>query len=327
MASPRAEALAAPAPPALPGALLALLVNHVNVGILTLSPDGVVSQWNKFLHAHTGVPAEDAVGRNLFERFPDLPRAWLERKLRSVFLLKNFAFSSWRQRPYLFRMDNHRPLTGGAEPMRQDCTFIPLIQGGEVKAVSIVIVDATDTYESQLRLDATLERLAAQSERDGLTGIYNRRKLEQVLEHELQRARRYRQPLSLLMFDIDHFKRINDTHGHLIGDEAIRHVATKAVSTLRVTDFVARYGGEEFVALLPGEEIAGAQIAAERLRQAVAKPFSADAEVTLSITISLGVTGLRPDTAGATKLLAEADHALYASKQGGRNRVTVFAPP
>src|SRR5262249_59343090 len=104
------------------------------------------------------------------------------------------------------------------------------------------------------------------------------------------RARRYKQNLSVLMFDIDHFKKVNDTHGHLVGDEAIRHVAKKAVSTLRGTDFVARYGGEEFVALLPGEEISGAQIAAERLRQAAAKPFSAGAALTLAVTINAGVT-------------------------------------
>jgi diguanylate cyclase (GGDEF)-like protein len=126
------------------------------------------------------------------------------------------------------------------------------------------------------------------------------------------------------MFDIDHFKRVNDTHGHLVGDEAIRHVATKALSTLRMTDFVARYGGEEFVALLPGEELSGAQIAAERLREAAAKPFTALGEVPLSITISAGVTSLRPDTPDAKALLSEADQALYASKNGGRNRVTTF---
>jgi diguanylate cyclase (GGDEF)-like protein len=266
------------------------------------------------------------VGRNLYERFAELPRDWLERKLRSVFLLKNFAFTSWRQRPYLFRIDNHRPLTGGSEPMRQDCTFIPLVHDGQVKAVSIVIIDVTDTYESQTRLDETLATLAAQSERDSLTGIYNRRKLEQVLGAEVQRARRYQQNLAVLMFDIDHFKRINDSHGHLVGDEAIRHVATKAVSTLRVTDFVARYGGEEFVALLPGEEISGAEIAAERLREAVAKPFSG-AGVPLAVSISIGVTGLRADTGSPEILLSEVDQALYASKQNGRNRVTVFAPP
>jgi diguanylate cyclase (GGDEF)-like protein len=103
-------------------------------------------------------------------------------------------------------------------------------------------------------------------------------------------------------------------------------VATKAVSTLRVTDFVARYGGEEFVALLPGEELSGGTIAAERLRQAAAKPFSVLKEVPLSVTISVGVTSLRPDTADSKTLLSEADQALYGSKKGGRNRVTVFTP-
>jgi len=324
MSSLRAELRHEAATPTLPVALLALLVDHVNVGILTVDAGGTVLQWNRFLHAHTGIAAKDVVGCNLYERFTELPRTWLERKLRRVFLLKNFAFTSWKQRPFLFRIENHRPLTGGTEPMRQDCTFIPLIEGGEVKAVSIVIIDATDTYESQARLDETLAMLAAQSERDALTGVYNRRKLEQILEAELQRARRYKHGLSLLMFDIDHFKRINDGHGHLIGDEAIRHVAKKAVSTLRITDSVARYGGEEFVALLPGEGLTGAAIAAERLRQAVAHPFTAGGEISLAITISVGVSSLRAETDGVKGLLSEADAALYASKHGGRNRVTLF---
>jgi diguanylate cyclase (GGDEF)-like protein len=327
MSSRRAETPPAPAPaPALPMALLAALVERINVGILTVAADGTVLQWNRFLQAHTRLAPEEVVGRNLYERFPELSRPWLERKLRSVFLLKNFAFTSWKQRPFLFRFDNHRPLTGGTEPMRQDCAFIPLIADGDVRAVSIVIIDATDTYESQTRLDETLAALAAQSERDALTGVYNRRKLEEVLENEIKRARRYKQSLSALMFDIDHFKRINDTHGHLVGDEAIRHVASRAVSTLRVTDFVARYGGEEFVALLPGEEISGATIAAERLREAASKPFTALGEVPLSLTISVGVTCFRPAVADAKALLAEADQALYASKHAGRDRVTVFTP-
>jgi diguanylate cyclase (GGDEF)-like protein/PAS domain S-box-containing protein len=324
MSSPLAEPRREAAAPLLPGGLLALLVDNVNVGILTVDSSGTVLQWNRFLHAHTGIAAQDVLGRNLYERFTALPRDWLESKLRRVFLLKNFAFTSWRQRPFLFRVDNHRPLTGSTEPMRQDCTFIPLIEGGEVKAVSIVVTDATDTYESQTRLNETLAMLAAQSERDALTGVYNRRKLEQILEAELQRARRYKHNLSVLMFDIDHFKKVNDVHGHLIGDEAIRHVAKKAISTFRVTDSVARYGGEEFVAVLPEEAVTGAAIAAERLRTAVAVPFVAGGEIPLTITISIGVTILRPDTDGVKGLLTEADGALYASKHAGRNRVTVF---
>jgi diguanylate cyclase (GGDEF)-like protein len=326
MGSPQADPTAGLAPAELPAGFLALLIDRVNVGIVTVDAIGTVMQWNRFLHAHTCLSPDQVVGQNLYERFPELPRAWLERKLRSVFLLKNFAFTSWRQRPYLFRFDNHRPLTGGTEPMRQDCAFIPLERDGEVKAVSIVISDATDTYESQTRLDEALKALAAQSERDAMTGAYNRRKLEQVLDAEIKRARRYPQYLSAVMFDIDHFKRVNDTHGHLVGDEAIKHVASRAMAILRVTDFVARYGGEEFVALLPGEEISGAAKAAERLRVAAATPFTALAEVPLSVTISLGVATLRPDTADGKALLAEADKALYASKTAGRNRVTVYTP-
>jgi diguanylate cyclase (GGDEF)-like protein len=325
MASPPAEALPVAAAQ-MPPALLALLVDRLNVGIVTVTADGTILQWNRFLHAHTRLSPDQVVGKNLYDRFPELPRAWLEHRLRTVFLLKNGAFTSWRQRSYLFRIETHRPLTGGGEAMRQDCAFIPLVNGTDVVAVSIVIIDATDTYESQTRLDATMAELAAQSEKDSLTGIYNRRKLGQILDNEIQRARRYHGNLSVLMFDIDHFKRINDTHGHLIGDDAIRHVAKKAETTLRGTDFVARYGGEEFVALLPGEELSGATKAAERLREAVAMPFGTMAETSLSLTISIGVTQFRADTADGKALLNEADQALYTSKQTGRNRVTVFAP-
>ena len=309
---------------ALPPALLALLVDRINVGIFTVTADGTVLQWNRFLHAHTRVAPEDVVGRNIYERFPDLPREWLERKLRSVFVIKNFAFSSWKQRPFLFRFEGQRPVSGGAEAMRQDCAFIPLVHDGVVKAVSVAILDATDTYESQTRLDATLAMLAAQSERDALTGVYNRRKLSELLEMEVKRALRYNQTFGLVMLDIDHFKKINDTHGHLVGDEAIRHVAQRAVSTLRTTDVVARYGGEEFVVFLPGEDVEGAALAAERLREAARQPWKTLTDVDLTLTISLGVTEFRPAAADAKTLLAEADRALYASKEGGRDRVSVF---
>jgi diguanylate cyclase (GGDEF)-like protein len=328
MSSAPADSKAAPATAdCLSAPLLALLVDHINVGILTVSPDATVLQWNRFLEAHTRLPAQEVIGRNLYERFPDLPRAWLERKLQSVFLLKNFAFTSWKQRPYLFRLEGHRPLSSGVEAMRQDCAFFPLLHDGCVKAISVVIIDATEAYESQTRLDETLAVLAAQSERDGLTGIFNRRKLEEVLAVEILRARRYKQKLGLMMFDIDHFKKVNDTYGHLVGDEAIRHVATTALATLRATDVVARYGGEEFVAVLPGEDFEGAVLAAERVRAAVRKPFKALFDVRLSVTISIGVTSFRPDVADAKTLIGEADQALYASKQGGRDRVTLFEAP
>ena len=257
MASPRAEALQPPAAPALPVALLALLVDRLNVGIVTVSAEGTVQQWNRFLHAHTRIAPEEVVGRNLYERFPELPRPWLEQKLRSVFLLKNFAFTSWRQRPYLFKVEGHRPLTGGGEPMRQDCAFIPLVHDGVVKAVSIVIIDATDTYESQTRLDETLAALAAQSERDALTGSTTAGSSTRSSKRDPAGAPLPPKPLSLLMFDIDHFKRVNDTYGHLVGDDAIRARGQAAVRTAARHRRVARYGGEEFVACCPARRPRG----------------------------------------------------------------------
>jgi diguanylate cyclase (GGDEF)-like protein len=304
---------------------VAALVDGINVGIVTVNPDLIVVQWNRFMQAYSGRTVAEVVGAPLFETFPQLPRAWLERKIRSVLLLKTFAFTSWRVRPFLFEFTGHRPVTGDADSMRQDCALIPLVEGGEVRAVSIVLIDTTDTYEAQRRLDDALSELAARSERDGLTGAYNRHKLEEVLATEVERARRYQGKLSLVMFDIDHFKEVNDQFGHLVGDEAIRQVARTAAQTLRTTDLVARYGGEEFVAVLPGVGVEEAVAAAERLRAAIAgATFPGPDGGALSITVSLGVSTFGEQTAAT--LLGAADQALYRSKAGGRNRVTA-APP
>jgi diguanylate cyclase (GGDEF)-like protein len=277
------------------------------------------------MQAHSGRAASEIIGKNLLDCFPDLPREWLERKVRSVFLLKNFSFTSWRQRPYLFRFQNHRLVTGGATAMRQDCAMVPLVQGNAVEAVSIVLINVTDTYESETRLDVALKELAAQSVRDGLTGVFNRRKLEEVLESEFQRIKRYGGECGVLIFDIDHFKKVNDGHGHLVGDEAIRHVAQLAVKTFRSTDVVGRYGGEEFVGILPGVGLAGAEVAAERLRAAIAANPVQHPDAVLSITVSAGVTAIRSDSPDRLAVLEEADRALYHSKRTGRNRVTTFS--
>jgi diguanylate cyclase (GGDEF)-like protein len=306
----------------LPPELLGLLVDRMNVGIVTVTQDLTVLQWNRFMQAHSGRNAVDVVGKNLLDCFPELPREWLVRKVRSVFLLKNFAFTSWRQRPYLFLFQHHRLVTGGRGAMRQDCAMVPLIEEGVVKAVSIVLIDATDTAESEARLDNALTELEALSVRDGLTGIFNRRKIEEVMDSELQRLRRYGGECGVLMFDIDHFKKVNDTYGHVVGDEAIRHVARMAMKTLRNTDVVGRYGGEEFVALLPEVGLGGAAIAAERLRLCIAGLPVQHPDVSFTVTVSVGVTAMRPESKDRTSVFESADRALYLSKSGGRNRVT-----
>ncbi|GAB4538814.1 MAG: hypothetical protein Fur002_02920 [Anaerolineales bacterium] len=158
---------------------------------------------------------------------------------------------------------------------------------------------------------------------DPLTGAYNRRGMLQMGEFELARARRANRPLSVLMFDIDHFKRVNDRYGHLAGDQVLRGLAEVCRQRSRSIDVLCRYGGEEFVILLPGTPLEAAKNFAERLRQNVERAPLATDEGPLRVTISLGVAQLK-DNNDLKTLIEYADRALYAAKRGGRNRVEAY---
>ncbi|WP_232472786.1 diguanylate cyclase [Deinococcus sp. DB0503] len=170
-----------------------------------------------------------------------------------------------------------------------------------------------------LRLRATLRQ---QSIRDPLTGLYNRRYLEETFTRELARVQRRRQPLSLLMIDVDHFKQHNDTYGHALGDTLLRRLATHLQRFFRTEDIVCRYGGEEFVVLLPECDAPQAQARAEALRRSVENlaVTSNDAEF-VALTISIGGASWPDHATTPEDLLARADAALYRAKHNGRNRV------
>jgi two-component system cell cycle response regulator len=182
-------------------------------------------------------------------------------------------------------------------------------------------------------LDSALatERLKLAGLTDGLTGVHNRRYFESRCLEEVQSARRSGLPLVCLLLDVDHFKRINDTHGHPAGDAVLRYVARLIRAQLRGSDVVARYGGEEFVLLLPGTPLPAALDTAERIRRVIAAqtmPVPVPVPEPLRITVSIGAAALLPgdDPAGlAADLVQRADQALYAAKQGGRNRVQAAA--
>jgi len=156
---------------------------------------------------------------------------------------------------------------------------------------------------------------------DPLTGVANRRHLDHRMSMELERHARYRQPLAVVMADIDWFKRVNDEHGHAAGDAVLELFACQLVSGLRSSDFVARYGGEEFVLLLPNTGVGTATSLAERLREETRLMRLGKLE--LSVTASFGVTLARPGE-GMAQVLERVDKAMYLSKSGGRNRVTVL---
>lgn len=171
--------------------------------------------------------------------------------------------------------------------------------------------------------NALLYRNALQSAlRDPLTDTGNRIAMDQVLLREVELARRILQPLSLLMLDIDHFKTINDSHGHALGDEVLKAVAQTLKSQLRNIDMVFRYGGEEFLVILSATNREGAALVGERLRSAVMELQCLDGGRPIDVSISLGCSSLLPGESGDS-LLRRADNALYVAKREGRNRLSM----
>lgn len=168
-------------------------------------------------------------------------------------------------------------------------------------------------------------RLSEQANRDPLTGLYNRRYLDSTLDRELARCQREGQPLSLMLIDLDHFKKINDTYGHQAGDEVLRQLADMLGAQARMADVACRYGGEEFLLLLPGMTQAVAMDKAERWRTEFSQNTIAFGEFRLQATLSIGVATYPGHGTTAQSLIRSADEALYLAKTGGRNRVAACA--
>ncbi len=195
----------------------------------------------------------------------------------------------------------------------------PLADGDKIRLGSTTILkftysDQLDENFQQQMYDAAL--------RDPLTGAFNRKHLLDYLETEIAYARRHRAALSLVMFDVDHFKRINDTWGHVAGDTVLVKLTKLSIGTLRTEDVFARYGGEEFCVVCRGVSLTHAGILGERLRVMVEQAAFEHEGTRMPVTISVGVAA-HPEIAveNATQLIAGADEALYQAKRGGRNRV------
>lgn len=301
------------------------MVQNIDVGLVVLDRQFRVQVWNSFMENHSGMPPHEVKDRVLFEAFPEIPEDWFRHKVDSVFVLKNRAFTIWEQRPHLFKFKNYRPITGTADLMYQNITLIPLGNiTGEVSHVCIMVYDVTDVAmnrKGMLQANSQLEHL---SRTDRLTELNNRGHWEECLEREFRRFKRTGQDTSLVMFDIDHFKAVNDTYGHQAGDEVIRQVAKTLRDTMRETDIGGRYGGEEFGVILVNTDASSAYFFAERLRKKIGKLTVHHDEQKIEFTISLGISQLHEGLDDYQAWLEESDQALYQSKEGGRNQANIF---
>ncbi len=300
------------------------LLQNVDVGLVVLNQQHQVLLWNSFMENHSGLHPQKALGSSLFELFPHAPSQWLEHKLASVFKLGMPAYATWEQQPHPFAFKSYRPLTGTSDRMYQNLTFLPLQDAhNQVNQVCLLIYDVTESATSKQQLALANQELARLSRIDRLTQLYNRGYWEQRFEAYFKQCQRSKTQTeaSLLIFDLDHFKRVNDTYGHPTGDAAIRHAAQLTARMARETDLAGRYGGEEFVLLLPDTGRDGGMTLAERLRLKVAKmPVYYDG-LELGLTISVGLCAFSPDLTSAHQWLQRADEALYQAKKSGRNRV------
>ncbi|AKK00570.1 MULTISPECIES: sensor domain-containing diguanylate cyclase [Pseudomonas] len=304
---------------------LLAVVQSIDVGVVVLDRDYRVQVWNTFMENRSGIQPKDAQNQHFFSLFPEIDRQWFSRKVESVATLGTPAFTIWEQRPYLVRFMNYQPITGEEEFMYQNTTLLPLHSpDSKINHICLVIYDVTDVATNRHQLQAANAQLQQLSSIDRLTGLYNRGHWEENLKAAYARHLRYGNELSLVMFDIDHFKRVNDTYGHQAGDKVIEQVARVLREHVRDSDAAGRYGGEEFGVVLSDTDKEGAQVFAERLRKAIEGLEVMHGDQRIRFTISLGVADLSQPANSHADLIAWSDHALYTSKESGRNRVTVY---
>lgn len=291
------------------------ILNAINVGLVTLDRDLHVRSWNHWMATHSGIAEERIVGAPLFEFFPSLDSPAFRRNCKSVLGFGSFAFFSQKVHRCLFPFSPPRSLGTRFEYMQQSCVMGPIRrEDGAITSLFLVVQDVTE-------IAAYEEKLREMNVRDGLTGVFNRRYLDHQLSVEFERFRRYRRPLSVLLLDIDLFKRVNDRFGHPCGDAVLKATAAAIREGVRRSDLLARYGGEEFCCVLPETSLSGALVLAEKLRAAAAALEHRCGAEAVPITLSVGVAEARNGMASAGDLVSRADESLYEAKRTGRNRV------
>jgi diguanylate cyclase (GGDEF)-like protein len=313
-------------------AVLDALHSHVAL----LSADGTIRAvnraWREFMSCNGGEPARCQVGANYVEvcRTAALQGDALAQQVleglgavrsghRNEFVLEYPCHSPDRQRWFILRVSRCASEGSVQLIVAHDDITERVVAEHSVREAK----NAVDVANRRMRLALRRERLVART--DALTGAHNRRYFFEVGERLFRVAARYDQPLSAVLFDIDHFKQVNDRHGHHAGDLALVHLVGVMREHLRRADVFARFGGEEFIALLPQTDLQQAHQLAEQIRRIFAeRPVYIGGE-TLGVTVSAGVAGRLDEDADLGAMIRRADQAMYRAKRSGRDRVVLQA--
>ncbi len=301
------------------------ILDTMDSGLIVLDREYKVCVWNSFMQSYSGVLSQDILGESLFDHFDELPKTWLETKLKTSAELETRSFSSWENRPYLFKFNNFSPVSNSSNLMYQDIVITPLHSlSGSISHIAIQVNDVSETARNRIHLRETNQYLSEISRKDGLTGLFNRAFWEQSLKEEFSRLSLIDRTSSLVIFDIDHFKKVNDTYGHHSGDEVIRHTASLLRKTARSSDVCGRFGGEEFTVLLPKTNQEQAFNFAERLRTLIEKECVTVESKPIYFSVSIGVCEYKRSFENHTQWIKCADAALYIAKENGRNCTRIY---
>lgn len=290
------------------------IIENLEDGVVVIDRQHSIVVYNDGARRIFGYTEEEALGQNLSLLLPD--RFHLQHGL----MVEEFAAGKVVTKHMVQRA---RQIYGKRKDGNEFVASVQIMKlgskGGEgpgnyYAALVRDISENKKTEEELLRLAAT----------DPLTGAFNRREFTAIADREALRSSRYHHPLSIVMFDLDHFKRLNDTYGHAAGDKALQRFTTLCCNALRNVDIFGRWGGEEFVALLPETDVEGAAIISERLRKIIADNVLAYNEHKINFTVSIGIAQYKDGEVSVDAPLSRADSAVYDAKKAGRNRISVY---
>ncbi len=290
------------------------------IGVLVLDDQMHIRDWNRWLAEHTGIPARRAISQRLEDLFPGFHNPRFAMAVEQVLHNGGPQILSQALHRYLIPIDLPHLARHGFGLMRQH-VHIEAYELGEERVALVSVIDVTGSVLRTEALNDVAQRLEHDVNRDPLTGLFNRRFMWEWLEHQQRQAQRHHYPIAAMMLDVDHFKHINDSHGHPVGDRVLQDMARQLTAWVRESDIVVRYGGEEFLILMPCCEQALSHEVAERIVRQTRESSLGGLPVG-ALTCSIGVAQFGADSPlPPSDLLNLADRRLYLAKQTGRDRV------